>query len=170
MSILIKGMEMPAPGEYSHIRVYHDGTVTAQFADGEEITLDYTAVPAADVREVKWIPFETRPMDEEERAYYSEQYGFALADEKAVIYCSQMPEHGQEVLVCNRYGHVWLDIFDDDPDFGVGFETNGDMDGLVAWMPLPKPYQPPNCGADMRERAQLDDYGDDMTTKMLSQR
>ena len=106
--------------------------------------------PAADVREVKWIPFETRPMDEEERAYYSEHYGFELADEEAVIYCSQMPDHGQEVLVCNTYGNIWLDIFDDDPDYGVGFETNGDMDGLVAWMPLPKPYEPPNCGADMR--------------------
>ena len=91
----------------------------------------------------KWILFETRPMDEEERKYYSEQYGFALADDEAVIYCSQMPDHGQEVLVCNEYGQVCIDTFDDDPDYGVGFETNGDMDGLVAWMPLPKPYEPP---------------------------
>lgn len=91
----------------------------------------------------KWILFETRPMDEEERQYYSEQYGFALADDEAVIYCSQMPDHGQEVLVCNEYGQICIDTFDDDPDYGVGFETNGDMDGLVAWMPLPKPYEPP---------------------------
>ncbi len=93
--------------------------------------------------EPKWIVFETRPMDEEERRYYSEQYGFGLADDEAVIYCSQMPDHGQEVLVCNKYGQIWIDTFDDDPDYGVGFETNGDMDGLVAWMPLPKPYEPP---------------------------
>lgn len=92
----------------------------------------------------RWTPFETRPMDEEERQYYSEQYGrFDLADDDAVIYCSQMPDHGQEVLVCNKYGRVWIDTFDDDPDYGVGFETNGDMDGLVAWMPKPKPYEPP---------------------------
>ena len=116
-----------------------------------DVMMEVKELPSADVREAEWIPFETRPMDEEERAYYSEQYGFALADEEAVIYCSQMPDDGQEVLVCNKYGHIWLDIFDDDPDYGVGFETNGDMDGLVAWMPLPKPYQPPNCGADMRE-------------------
>ena len=87
----------------------------------------------------KWILFETRPMDEEERQYYSEHYGYDLDDNEAVIYCCQLPEHGQEVLVCNEYGHIWLDTFDDDPDYGVGFETNGDMDGLVAWMPLPQP-------------------------------
>lgn len=87
----------------------------------------------------KWIMIESRPMDEEERWYYSELYGYNLTDDEAVIYCCQLPEHGQEVLVCNKYGHIWLDTFDDDPDYGVGFETNGDMDGLVAWMPLPMP-------------------------------
>ena len=87
----------------------------------------------------KWIPIESRPMDEEERQYYSEHYGYKLTDEEAVIYCSQLPEHGQEVLVCSMYGHIWKDTFDDDPDYGVGFEENGDMDGIVAWMPLPAP-------------------------------
>lgn len=100
----------------------------------------------AELSKPRWIPFETRPMDEEERQYYSEQYGYELADEEAVIYCSQLPEHGQEVLVCNKWGHTWIDTFDDDPNYGVGFETNGDMDGLVAWMPLPKPYEPPKDG------------------------
>ena len=88
---------------------------------------------------LKWIKIESRPMDEEERQYYSDHSGYNLTDDEAVIYCCQLPEHGQEVLVCNRYGHVWIDTFDDDPDYGVGFETNGDMDGLVAWMPLPEP-------------------------------
>lgn len=87
----------------------------------------------------KWIMLESRPMDEEERQYYSEHYGYDLDDHEAVIYCCQLPEHGQEVLVCNEYGRIWLDTFDDDPDYGVGFETNGDMEGLVAWMPLPTP-------------------------------
>ena len=84
-----------------------------------------------------WIPIESRPMDEEEREYYNEHYGYELTDDEAVIFCCQLPECGQEVLVCNKWGHIWIDTFDDDPYYGVGFETNGDMDGLVAWMPLP---------------------------------
>lgn len=87
----------------------------------------------------KWIMIESRPMDKEEREYYSERYDFPLNEDEAVIYCCPLPEHGQEVLVLNRYGRIWLDTFDDDPDYGVGFETNGDMDGIVAWMPLPAP-------------------------------
>lgn len=106
--------------------------------DARQILGDIEDFPAADVRP-EWIMIESRPMDAEERQYYSEQYGYELTDEKAVIYCSQLPEHGQEVLVCNKWGHIWIDTFDDDPDYGVGFETNGDMDGLVAWMPLPQP-------------------------------
>ena len=98
----------------------------------------------------RWIPFETRPMDAEEREYYSEHYGYELSDDEAVIYCCEMPDHDQEVLVCNKYGSVWIDRFDDDPDYGVGFETNGDMDGLVAWMPRPNPYKLPKEG-DVRE-------------------
>lgn len=101
------------------------------------------AVEAADAIEElskpKWVKIESRPMDEEERQYYSERLGYDVEYGDAVIYCCQLPEHGQNVLVCNEYGHIWLDTFDDDPDYGVGFETNGDMDGLVAWMPLPEP-------------------------------
>ena len=92
-------------------------------------------------RMAEWTMIESRPMDEEERQYYSERFGYDIADEEAVIFCCQLPEHGQEVLVCNKYGNIWIDTFDDDPDYGVGFETNGDMDGLIAWMPLPQPPQ-----------------------------
>ena len=92
-------------------------------------------------RVAEWTMIESRPMDEEERQYYSERFGYDIADEEAVIFCCQLPEHGQEVLVCNKYGHIWIDTFDDDPDYGVGFETNGDMDGLISWMPLPQPPQ-----------------------------
>lgn len=91
--------------------------------------------------EQKWIPVKTRPMDEEERAEWSEKLGYDIEHEEAVVYTSQLPDDGQEVLTCNRYGHIAKDKFENDPDYGCCFEENGDMDGIVAWMPLPKPYE-----------------------------
>lgn len=112
----------------------HKGIVSA-------LKQNIAEIPAADMDELakpKWVMIESRSMDEEERKYYSEQYGYELDEHEAIIYCCQFPESGQEVLVCDKYGNVWIDTFDNDPDYGVGFETNGDMDGLVAWMPLPE--------------------------------
>lgn len=106
-------------------------------AEGE--VLFQAADAIEELSKSKWIMIESRPMDDKERRYYDEHYGYNLTDDEAVIYCCQLPEDGQEVLVCSKYGHVWLDTFEDDPDYGVGFETNGDMDGLVAWIPKPKP-------------------------------
>ena len=91
----------------------------------------------------EWIPVTSRPMDEEERAEWSAKIGYDIEYEDAIIYTSTLPDDGQEVLVCNEWGHVWIDTFSNDPDYGVGFEENGDMDGIVAWMPKPKPYKPP---------------------------
>lgn len=34
-----------------------------------------------------------------------------------------------------------IDKFENDPDYGCSFEENGDMDGIVAWMPLPEPWK-----------------------------
>ncbi len=95
----------------------------------------------------EWIPITARPMDEEERLEWSEKIGYDIEyDGEALIYTSQLPDDGQEVLVCGKYGfgstpRVWIDTFNSDPDYGCYFEENGDMDGIVAWMPLPKPYR-----------------------------
>ena len=89
----------------------------------------------------QWIPIKTRPMDEEERVEWSEKLGYDIEYEEAVIYTSQLPDDGQEVLTCNRYGTVRIDKFENDPDYGCSFEENGDMDGIVAWMPLPNPWR-----------------------------
>lgn len=85
----------------------------------------------------RWISVKSRPMDEEERKEWSEKFGYELTDDEAVIFVSQLPDDGQEVLVYHRYGNITIDKFSDDPDYGVSFEENGDMDGIVAWMPLP---------------------------------
>ena len=88
-----------------------------------------------------WIPVTARPMDEEERAEWSEKLGYDIEYEEALIFTSQLPDDGQEVLVCGRYGRIWIDKFENDPDYGCSFEENGDMDGITAWMPLPEPYK-----------------------------
>lgn len=95
----------------------------------------------------KWNPIKSRPMDEEERKEWSEWLGFDLGDDESVIYTSQLPDDGDEVMTCNLYGTVEMDIFHDDGD-GVYFENNGDMDGIVAWMPKPKPYKPSKEDSD----------------------
>lgn len=89
----------------------------------------------------RWIPIKTRPMDEEERAEWSEKFGYDLENDEAVIYTSQLPDDGQEVITCSRYGAVRIDTFENDPDYGCSFEENGDMEGIVAWMPLPEPWK-----------------------------
>ena len=86
---------------------------------------------------IKWNMIEKRPMDEEEREYYSKLIGYDIEYEDAFIY-SNLPEDGQEVLVCNKHRCIWIDTFEDE-EIGCGFETNGDMDGIIAWMPLPVP-------------------------------
>lgn len=87
----------------------------------------------------QWIPLTSRPMDDEEREYYSEKYGYDLSDDEAVIYDCALPDDGEEVLVSTRYGHVYIDTFCEDE--GCYFEDNGDMDGIVAWQRKPEPYK-----------------------------
>lgn len=87
----------------------------------------------------EWIPIKTRPMDDEERREWSEKLGYDIEYDEAVIFVSQLPDDGQEVLICDKWGRVRSDTFFDDGD-GCYFEDNGDMDGIVAWMPLPEPY------------------------------
>lgn len=92
-------------------------------------------------RKTEWIPVKTRPMDEEERKEWSEKVGYELEGDDAVIYTSQLPDDGQECIVCTKWGNVFIDTFQNDPDYGCAFEDHGDMDGITAWMPLPRPWK-----------------------------
>ena len=91
----------------------------------------------------EWIPIESRPMTEEERNEWSERQGIDIEyfDPTVATVYSSLPEDGQEVLTCDRYGNIRIDTFEDDAKYGCYFEENGDMDGIVAWMPLPSPYR-----------------------------
>lgn len=58
--------------------------------------------------------------------------------EKKVFTCS-LPDDGQEILV-SRGEYVQEDICSWDGNF-CGLESNGDWDGVDAWMPKPEPYK-----------------------------
>ena len=88
---------------------------------------------------MQWHPIKKRPMDDEERKEWSERLGYAVEYEDAYIY-SNLPDNGEEVLVCYSWGNIRIDTFYDDCE-GAYFEENGDMDGIVAWMPKPGPYK-----------------------------
>lgn len=87
----------------------------------------------------QWIPIKMRPMDEEEREYWEDHFGYELADEDAVLFDCKMPDDGQEILVSY---HKWISMDKCEVDDGCyGLEGNGDWDGVVAWMPLPEIYR-----------------------------
>ena len=92
-----------------------------------------------DYGELTWNPVKTRPMDSEEREYWSDHFGYPLDDEDACIFDCKMPEDGQEILV-SFSTFVSMDKCEID-DGCYGLEENGDWDGITAWMPIPKPYK-----------------------------
>jgi hypothetical protein len=92
-------------------------------------------------KEPKWTPVKFRPMDEEERQYWEEHYGYKFDEEDSVTFDCPMPGDRQEVWVCSKCGNVWQDVCG--VDEGTWLEENGDWDDIVAWMPFekPKPYK-----------------------------
>lgn len=89
--------------------------------------------------EQQWIPVKMRPMDSGEREYWEEQFGEKLEDEDAVIFDCPMPEDGQEILVSYR---KWISMDECEIVNGCyGLDGNGDWEGVIAWMPIPKPYK-----------------------------
>lgn len=104
-----------------------------------DVCFGIDAQPTVDAVPVqKWIPIKTRPMDDEEREYYSEHFGYDIEYEEAIMFDCEMPKDGQTVWVCYKDGTVAQDVCEND-DGMVGLEENGDWDYIVAWMPLDKP-------------------------------
>jgi len=81
-----------------------------------------------------WIPFETRPLTEEEKEEHPEW--------DCILNC-KLPDDGQRILVAIRIrGHeeVQQDEFysDDGSYLDSGYEIGTEA---VAWQPLPEPYK-----------------------------
>lgn len=91
--------------------------------------------------EQRWIPIKTRPMADEERDYWSDQYGYDVEDEYAVMFDCEMPKDKQAIWVQSKCGYVFEDVCEND-DGMIGLEGNGDWDDIVAWMPkyIPEPW------------------------------
>lgn len=98
----------------------------------------YMAINALKQRKTgKWNRITKRPMDAEEREFWEVEMG-EIADEEAYFY-ENLPKEGEEVLVCTQFGRVFIDSLCCGE--GCYFDDYGEMDGIVAWMPLPKPYK-----------------------------
>lgn len=89
------------------------------------------------LEQTRWIPIKIRPLTEEEKEHYI-SIGWS-EDSLEFIYNRPLPDDGQEVLITDSMGNVELDTFYSDD--GCYFENNCDADEVIAWMPLPNPYE-----------------------------
>ena len=97
-------------------------SIETLMAEGEIYDIEYSP----------WIPVKFRPLTDEEQKEYPD-YCY-MAD-------CLMPDDGEEILVSTKYGRVEKDEcgFDDGYYLDSGYDWQTD---IVAWMPLPKPYEP----------------------------
>ena len=96
----------------------------------QRIIDEQPTIPSAEAVQ-GWIPFTRRPMTEEEQKYYPNC---------TFMFDCVLPDDGDEILVSNgRF--VWMDTFCKDID-GCYLDGGDDIDEDMAWMPLPKSYEP----------------------------
>ena len=99
----------------------------------------YMAINALKERKTGgWNVITKSPMDADEIAAWCEHLGYEIPSDEAYMY-GNLPDEGEDVLVCTRTGTVFIDSLCCDE--GCYFEDYGEMDGIVAWMPLPEPYK-----------------------------
>lgn len=81
----------------------------------------------------EWIPFKRRPLDDKERINHPEW---------CWMWDCPLPDDGQEILVSSKRW-VWKDEWSDDGWDGSGLASGNEIEDGWAWMPMPKPYKPP---------------------------
>ncbi len=87
-----------------------------------------------------WNVITKRPMTAEERTEWEEHIGAMLFDEEAFLY-GNLPEYDKECLVYSKWGRIFIDTLQDEGECGCYWENDGDMESIIAWMPLPEPYK-----------------------------
>lgn len=83
---------------------------------------------------ITWVKMKTRLLTEQELAELVEKFGEAPA--KECCDCD-LPESGEEVLITTQSGYVTTDIFYNDDDAGVFFESR-EIEDIKAWAHMPK--------------------------------
>jgi hypothetical protein len=112
--------------------------VISDYEYDEDLQAIEMAIEALQERKTNgWNVITKRPMDAEEREEWSEELGYAITDEEAFIY-SNLPEEGDEVFITTKWGSVTTDTIGYD---GCFYFEEHDMEDVIAWMPLPKPYK-----------------------------
>lgn len=113
--------------------VFQNGYLNGSATRQNEIIDIINAQPQAD----KWILFEQREADEEEKEYWLENYGIEIE----YMLCGKLPNEYEEIIVSYSNGCVSEDIFLHDGmecylDSGSELVTEA-----IAWMPKPQPYK-----------------------------
>lgn len=80
---------------------------------------------------ITWYKVKTRPLTEEEKREYIEQFGY----EFNYVFDCKMPDDGDEILIVTKYG-VDTDVCG--MDEGYYLEGLGDWKGVIAWAEMPK--------------------------------
>jgi hypothetical protein len=80
-----------------------------------------------------WIPFTQRKITEEEKAEF-------IYETEYLLTC-KLPDDNTEIIVCYKNGDVGIDTFFN--DCGECYLDSGNelVDEVIAWQPLPAPYQ-----------------------------
>jgi hypothetical protein len=81
----------------------------------------------------EWIPFTQRKITEEEKAEF-------IYETEYLLTC-KLPDDNTEIIVCYKNGDVGIDTFFN--DCGECYLDSGNelVDEVIAWQPLPAPYQ-----------------------------
>lgn len=114
------------------------GNPTIDFESGKKVLKIIDNAPV--VKFSQWIPIRTRRLTDEEIEDFLETR--APEELPEFMFDCELPQDGEEILICFSSGVISQDIYEYDPDYGAGLEGNGDFEGVIAWMSLPEPYIP----------------------------
>ena len=118
----------------SDIRGARFKTISNPYSQGWNHGIDSILENATPIEIPTWIPIERRPLSDDEWENVPEEAKNILYRQDCWVFKNQMPERGQEILICTEEGSIEIACITKKND-------PRDWEGITAWMPLPKPYQ-----------------------------